>query len=103
MIDPNTCEVDLKKSCPWNHAKPRVITINVESEVCHISFNPKMSGIIDSMNRFEHVSELKVSNVTPEEKKMLLTYLKHVDRINGEDQDQKKKKRLVPTYSPLKK
>lgn len=62
-----------------------------------------MSGIIDSINRFDHVSDLKVTNITPEEKKMLLTYLKHVDRINGEEQAQKKKRKLVPTYSPLKK
>ena len=61
-----------------------------------------MSSIIDALCRFDSISKLNISNINNEEKKMLFTYLKHVDEINGEVHEESKRKKLVTTYSPLK-
>ena len=62
-----------------------------------------MAGIIDGISRLEHVSNLEITDLSKEEKKMLFHYLKHVDVINGESQRESVRKRLVTTYSPARK
>jgi hypothetical protein len=61
-----------------------------------------MSGIIDGISRIEHISNLKISDVSKEETEMLFHYLKHIDIINGEEQPDYIRKRMVTTVSPNK-
>ena len=59
-----------------------------------------MSGIIDGISRIENVSDLKITKVNREETEMLFHYLKHVDVINGEEQPDYIRKRMITTVSP---
>jgi hypothetical protein len=62
-----------------------------------------MSGIIDGISRIENISDLRITHVNKEETEMLFHYLKHVDVINGEEQPDYIRKRMITTVSPHRK